>query len=202
MKNLLLFAAFMLFNCSLLAQKAETTMAINNKIMEISIEKVTDGYRYSFKQMNTSEPLPSYNTIDLSRDILLSFTKTAYKEINGSIPEDAETVITNKIDITFIELVAILMNENNDGPLIASMKLKETIPIYDGGSSTDYSLVPENCYIVFKDGFVEQIKIYGEVKNVKLANAQKNIDDAKKEVEKLTKDSITALSERKAAKIE
>lgn len=196
MKNLLLIAAFVLVSLSLIAQEAETTMPINGKTMEISVKKVPDGYKYSFKQINTPKPIPSYNTIDLNRDILLGFTKTAFEKINGSISNEDESEIKKNINNIFIELVAILMNENEKGPLIAKIKLNEVIPLYKMGTLTNYSLIPSDCYLVFKDGFIEQIKVYGEVKDLNLVNAQKKVDDTKIKIEKLLNDSINTLLEK------
>ncbi|MDP2722967.1 MAG: hypothetical protein Q8O72_09435 [Bacteroidales bacterium] len=169
MKKLLFTFAFILINSSLFAQKAKTLMSINSNILEISVEKITDGYKYSFKQLNKPEQIPNYSSYSLNREVLSSFIQSAYKEINDSIPKKIIATISSNLNMAFIEIVANLFNEEMDGPVIATIKLKDAIPVFTHDtkgkdSLTRYYLTPSNCYIVFKDGFIEQIKVYGEVK--------------------------------------
>jgi len=146
------------------AQTANSHIIISGNILEISIEKTTGGYKYSFIQSNETDKPESYNTISLSKEMLLSLTLSAFKEINGIIKPKDSTIIKNKIDIVFIELVANLFNEDVDGPVIATIELKEVIPVYTVYDSIPtHKLTPSKCYVVFKDGFIEQIKVFGQV---------------------------------------
>ncbi len=172
MKNLFFISFLVLISLSLLAQKATNQMIIGNRILETSVEKVTDGYKYSFKQSDQPDRLPSYNAIVFNRDILLAFTLSAFNHINGMAMKSDTAQIEDMINFKFIELVAILFNEDADGPMIATLELKDKIPVYTIDTDVPtHNLIPGNCYVVFKDGFIEQIKVYGKVVESKQENS-------------------------------
>ncbi|NOX87124.1 MAG: hypothetical protein GXO86_14395 [Chlorobi bacterium] len=181
MKHLFFFLSGILFSVTIISQTAQTQMNINDKVLNISVEKITDGYQYSYKQTDKASPQPKFTAISLNRDLFLTFTNAAFKKINGSINESDSTVISKMINPIFIELVANLFNEESDGPIIATLTLKESIPVYTIGKKVPtptHTLTPEMCYVVFKDGFIEQIKIYGIVEiNAQNTSNEKVLED-------------------------
>lgn len=166
MKKHVLITLFTVMFLSVFAQKATTSLKIGESILEISVLKGADEYAYSFSQADNSSSNPSYSSESFKRETLLTFVKSAYKDINKDLPKTASASIDSQIDLAFIELVAIMLNEDSEAPVIAKLKLKDSIPVYtESDNVLSHYLFPSNCYLVFKDGFIEQFRVYGKVES-------------------------------------
>lgn len=167
----LLLLFFVALSSALTAQEVQTDIEVQpGNYYTIKVTKEDQQYIINIDKPNGSFDNP-ITVSNLNSSMLNSFIVSAYDTDNArsKLTPGQINNLKPKADLRFIELIAALNNTIQPGQRVATIILRDIIPVYYRKDkkhkreryTKDFEI--ESCQIVFEDGFIKTIIAKGEI---------------------------------------